>query len=180
MTGQLFVVVGPSGAGKDTLMAGASAVDPTLHWARRVITRPETTSGEPFEGVDDASFQARLAAGEFALHWPAHRLRYGVPHAELAPINAGRTVLLNGSRAALPAVQLAYPGLVVIRVSAPSAVLAQRLAARGRESLADIAARLQRASYDLPDGLPVIDVANDATPDIGVQRLLDAIYSVRG
>ena len=179
MTGQLFVVVGPSGAGKDTLMAGASAVDPTLHWARRVITRPETTSGEPFEGVDDASFQARLAAGEFALHWPAHRLRYGVPHAELAPMNAGRTVLLNGSRAALPAVQLAYPGLVVIRVSAPSAVLAQRLAARGRESLADIAARLQRASYDLPDGLRVIDVANDATPEIGVGRLLEAVHSVR-
>lgn len=180
MTGQLFVVVGPSGAGKDTLMAGAVAIDPTLHWARRVITRPETAGGEPFQASDDAGFDARLLAGDFALHWPAHRLRYGVPHAELAPLGRGRAVLVNGSRAALPAVQMAYPHLVVIRISAPSAVLAQRLAARGRESMADIAARLQRASYDLPEGLHVMDVANDATPDIGVQRLLAAIYSVKG
>ena len=176
---QIFVVVGPSGAGKDTLLAGASAVDPTLHWARRVITRPETAGGEPFEGVDDAGFDARLRAGEFALHWQAHRLRYGVPHAQLAPLDQGRTVLFNGSRAALLAVKIVYPDLIVIRISAPSAVLAQRLAARGRESIADIAARLQRASYDLPDSLTVIDVANDTTPDIGVQRLLDAVYSVR-
>ena len=46
--------------------------------------------------------------------------------------------------------------------------------------MADIAARLQRASYDLPEGLHVMDVGNDATPDIGVQRLLAAIYSVKG
>ncbi len=179
MTGQLFVVVGPSGAGKDTLMAGASAADPCLHWARRVITRPETAGGEPFEGTDEAGFDARLTRGDFALHWQAHRLRYGVTAAELAPLLAGRSVMVNGSRAALPAVQGAYPGLVVIRVSAPSAVLAARLAARGRESLTDIAARLQRASYDLPDGLTVLEVVNDATPQIGIERLRTAIYSVK-
>ena len=47
MTGRLFVVVGASGAGKDTLIAGALAADPRLHWARRVITRPAVAGGEP-------------------------------------------------------------------------------------------------------------------------------------
>ena len=56
MAGRLFLVVGPSGAGKDTLLAGAVAADPRLHWARRVITRPETAGGEPFEGVTEAVF----------------------------------------------------------------------------------------------------------------------------
>ena len=171
--GRLFIVVGPSGAGKDTLLAGATAADPKLHWARRVITRPETAGGEPFEGVSPATFDARLNAGEFALHWQAHGLRYGIAHAELA--HPG-DVLVNGSRAAMPAIQAIFPDLVVIRISAPSAVLAERLAARGRESLQDITGRLQRASYDLPAGLPVIDVINDATPQIGVQRLLAALY----
>lgn len=179
MKGQLFVVVGPSGAGKDTLMAGAKAVDPSLHWARRVITRPETTDGEPFEGVDEANYESRLQAGDFALHWNAHRLRYGVPVAELAPLDQGRAVMVNGSRAALTAIQADYPSLIVIRISAPSAVLAERLAARGRESVAEIATRLQRASYDLPDGLRVIDLANDATPEIGIGRLLHVLQSAK-
>ena len=77
---RLFFVVGPSGAGKDTLLSGAIAADPALHWVRRVITRPESAGGEPFEGVSAPEFAARLARGDFALHWDAHGLRYGVPH----------------------------------------------------------------------------------------------------
>ena len=177
MTGRLFIVVGPSGAGKDTLLAGATKADPALHWARRVITRPETAGGEPFEGVTALAFGARLLAQDFALHWQAHGLRYGVPNAELAALDQCRVVLVNGSRAALPAAQQAFPHLTVIRITAPSSVLAERLAARGRENRDDIAARLQRASYDLPEGLPVIDVENDATPQVGIQRLLAAIQS---
>lgn len=175
MTGRLFIVVGPSGAGKDTLLAGAKAADPALHWARRVITRPETAEGEPFEGIDAANFETRRLAGAFALHWDAHGLRYGVPQTELAMLDQGRDVLVNGSRAALAAAIATYPGLTVLRITAPSRVLAERLAARGRESLPDITARLQRASYELPAGMPVIDIANDATPQIGIQRLLAAL-----
>ena len=175
MTGRLFMVVGASGAGKDTLLAGAVKADPTLYWARRVITRPEVSGGEPFEGVDRASFDARRAAGEFALDWQAHGLSYGVPKAELAPLNAGRKVLVNGSRAALEAALRRYPDLTVIRISAPSAVLAERLMARGRESRADIEARLNRANYDLPKAAADFDIINDASPETGIVRLLQAV-----
>ncbi len=54
-------------------------------------------------------------------------------------------------------------------------VLADRLAARGRESVTEIEARLARASYEVPAGPPVIDIANDASPEIGVKRLLAAL-----
>lgn len=175
MMGRLFLVVGPSGVGKDTLLAGAKAADPALHWARRVITRPATAGGEPFEAATDAQFQARLAAGEFALHWQAHGLSYGVPKSELAPLDEGQTVLLNGSRGALDQALALFPRLTVIRVSAPSALLADRLMARGRESRADIEARLSRAAYDLPAGLAVVDIVNDASPETGIARLLQAV-----
>lgn len=175
MMGRLFVIVGPSGVGKDTLLAGAAAADPSIHWARRVITRPTITGGEPFEGVSQTVFDRRLAAGEFTLHWQAHGLKYGVPKAEFAPMQQGKTALVNGSRAALSAAILAFPDLTVIRISAPSSALADRLAQRGRETRDEIRARLERASYELPLDLKVIDLHNNATPAEGVARLLQAV-----
>ncbi len=175
MTGQVFAVVGPSGAGKDTLLAGAVAASPAMHWARRTITRPEVAGGEPFEGVTVAEFEFLSHSSVFALEWPAHGLRYGVRKGEFAALIRGVDVLFNGSRAALAQALVLFPGLVVLRISAPSKVLAERLAARGRETAAEIEARLARASYDVPEGLPVIDIANDGTPDVGVGRLLAAL-----
>lgn len=172
----IFAIVGPSGAGKDTLLAGALVARPDLVLVRRVITRPTTAGGENFEGVTEAEFARRISAGEFALHWQAHGLFYGIP---LAQIDPHRDVLFNGSRAALAAAKARFPGLVVIVVTAPVAVLAHRLAARGRETAADIASRLERAGFDLPDGLSngvgVRQVVNDESPVIGVARLLAAL-----
>jgi phosphonate metabolism protein PhnN/1,5-bisphosphokinase (PRPP-forming) len=175
MTGRLFLVVGPSGAGKDTLLAGALAAEPRLHWARRVITRPETAGSEPFEGVSEAAFAQRLAQGDFALHWQAHGLCYGVPKAQLAALQEGRDVLVNGSRGAMAQAWAAYPDLRVIVITAPAEVLADRLAARGREGREDILARLSRAELALPQGLPVTEVINDDTPATGIARLLQAL-----
>jgi ribose 1,5-bisphosphokinase len=175
MTGQLFVVVGPSGAGKDTLIAGAMTANPALHWARRVITRPEAAGGEPFEGVSKSQFDQRLARGDFALHWQAHGLHYGVPLAELAPLQDGRSVVLNGSRRALAQAVAAYPDVIVLHITVPLPLLAQRLAARGRESLAEITDRLARADTALPQGLRSVEIANDTSPEAGMARLSQAL-----
>ena len=171
----LFAVVGPSGAGKDTLLAGALAVRPDLVLVRRVITRPSEAGGEAFDGVTEAEFARRKAAGDFALDWQAHGLSYGIPAAQIDP---ARDVLFNGSRAALPVAQARFPGVIVIVVTVPIAVLADRLAARGREAAGDIARRLQRAGYDLPVGSAVRQVVNDGTVDEGVARLLAALQPV--
>lgn len=179
MTGQLYVVVGPSGAGKDTLLAGAVGQRPDLHWARRVITRPGVAGGEPYEGVSEQAFASRLAAGEFALHWRAHGLGYGVAGAELAPLAVGRDVVMNGSRAALPEIARAFPAMRVVLVTAPPEVLAARLARRGREAAGEVAARLARGGFDLPPGVAAVTVVNDATPEAGVARLLAALAPER-
>jgi phosphonate metabolism protein PhnN/1,5-bisphosphokinase (PRPP-forming) len=173
--GSLFFIVGPSGAGKDTLIAGAIAADPSLIWARRCITRPETAGGEPFEGLSEAQFDARLQADDFDLHWAAHGLRYGVPHASLAPLAKEQNVLLNGSRGAIAQARAIFPDMRIITITAPDHILAQRLAARGRESAIDIAQRLERARFALPSGVFAIEVINDGAPEMGIARLLQAI-----
>lgn len=178
-TGRLFAVVGPSGAGKDTLLAGLCATDNGPHWVRRVITRPESAGGEPFEGVSRAAFELRSDAGEFALSWDAHGLSYGIPARELEARAQGRDVVFNGSRGAMKQAQAAFPDLQVIVITAPIGLLAERLAARGRETKDDIKQRLKRETAPLPEGLNVIEISNDASIDAGIAKLRAALYPNR-
>ncbi|MFT4150295.1 MAG: phosphonate metabolism protein/1,5-bisphosphokinase (PRPP-forming) PhnN [Paracoccaceae bacterium] len=173
---RLVAVVGPSGAGKDTLMAMACAALPDARAARRVITRPAGAGGEDFEGVTDLAFAARVAAEDFALHWQAHGLRYGIPASELT--GAG-TVLFNASRAVLAQARREFPDLVVLLVTAPPQVLAARLAGRGRETAPDQAARLARAGFSLPEGIAARVVMNDTTPEDGLARFIAALQPER-
>lgn len=175
MTGRLFAVVGPSGAGKDTLMAAAAAARPDIRLVRRVVTRPESAGGEPFEGVDAAEFARRRAAGAFALDWRAHGLCYGIPVSVRSDLAAGRCVLFNGSRAMLPAAAAAFANLTVLHVTAAPGVLAARLSARGRETPAEIAQRLARAVDPFPPGLPVVEIRNDGALAAAVAALLAAL-----
>jgi ribose 1,5-bisphosphokinase len=173
MAGRLFAVVGPSGAGKDTLMAAAQAHRPDLVMVRRVITRAPDAGGEDFDAVTEAEFLNRRDAGAFALWWQAHGLYYGIPASIDDALAEGRDVVFNGSRGVLSEASEKYPGLVVLLITASDAVLAERLAARGRESAADIAARLKRAAFALPAGLNIREIRNDGALEDAVQAVLD-------
>jgi ribose 1,5-bisphosphokinase len=143
---RLIVVVGPSGAGKDSVLRGWRAALGTSApaVAQRVVTRaPDAT--EAHEAVTAGDFAGMRALGLLATWWQAHGLDYGVRRTQLEPLTHGRWIVLNGSRAHLPALRVQAPGLRVVEVSAPAPVLAQRLAARAREDASARAKRLARA-----------------------------------
>ncbi|ATG49011.1 phosphonate metabolism protein/1,5-bisphosphokinase (PRPP-forming) PhnN [Celeribacter ethanolicus] len=175
MVGRLYAVVGPSGVGKDTLIEAALERRGDLAVAKRVITRPTEAGGEDFEGVTVEEFDRRVAAGDFALHWEAHGLKYGVPISIDAALSEGRDVLFNGSRAILPEAYALYPNMGVLLITASPEVLTSRLAARGRESRAEIEKRLARAGYDIAPGLPVRRINNDGALDAAVDAFLAAL-----
>ncbi|MCX7288378.1 MAG: phosphonate metabolism protein/1,5-bisphosphokinase (PRPP-forming) PhnN [Rhodobacterales bacterium] len=170
-------MVGPSGAGKDLLIRGALAARPDLHLVRRAITRPADAGGEDHEAITEADFLARVALGDFALSWQAHGLSYGLPRTE---VERPGDVIFNGSRAVLTDAARVFPDLQVILVTAPDDVLAARLAARGRETGAEIRARLARAAFTVPDGVTARIVVNDSTPEAGIAGLLAALQPVSG
>lgn len=173
MPGRLIAIVGPSGAGKDTLIDGAVEAHPGLRVARRAITRAADAGGENHEALSDQAFADRLGAGAFAFHWEAHGLSYGIPAEIDTWLADGATVLFNGSRAALATAQQSYPDLETVLVTAPVEVLARRLAGRGRESETEIAARLARKVENNPAGMRV--VINDGSVADGISRFVAAL-----
>ena len=179
-TGALIGVVGPSGVGKDSVMEALARAEPSMGLVRRVITRPASAGGEDFEGVSEAVFEARVAEGAFALHWQAHGLCYGVPASVHQALAEGRSAMVNLSRAVLAEAQAIFPGFAVLSLSAPAEVLAQRLALRGRESAEEIAGRLDRAGYALPEGLAtVVKIDNGGGLDRTVAQVLTAFHPAR-
>lgn len=176
--GRLALVVGPSGAGKDTLIAGARAQlasDPDFVFPRREITRPADAGGEDHIPISLETFVQRRADGAYALAWEAHGLGYGVPAGIADDLARGRTVVVNVSRTVIPDARTRFPNLLVMNVTAPVAILAERLAARGRESADDVARRLDRSGAFVIEDAGVVNVVNDAGPEQGIERFVNAL-----
>jgi ribose 1,5-bisphosphokinase len=161
---RLIVVVGPSGAGKDSVLNAWAALrgpgDAAVHLARRVITRPADGSAEQHEPLNADDFAAQAQAGAFAAVWAAHGLHYGVRHPQFAPLSEGAWVVLNSSRAHLPVLRAQAPRLSVVEITAPAALRAQRLAQRGRDDADDRAKRLLR---EVPVTQPDLTLVNDSS-----------------
>lgn len=178
--GTLFLVVGPSGAGKDTLIAAARAARPDLHVPRRVVTRAGSAGGEDLDPVSRSEFARRVAAGGFLLHWEAHALGYGIPASARRRLDEGRDVMANVSRAVIAEARARLAPVRILLVTAPEAVLRSRLEARGREGGADIAERVRRAGWCMPQGPDVAVIRNDGALGTAVAAFLDALAPVRG
>lgn len=178
--GRLIAVVGPSGVGKDTVMAGLVGARPILATAKRVITRAPEAGGEDFHSVTGEAFELARDRGEFILHWDAHGLFYGIAREVSGVLSTGQDVLANLSRNVLAQAQDVFPGMQVISLTAADAVLAVRLASRGREAPADITARLARKTAAWPSGLTVHQVTNDGPIAQTVAVALAALYPDRG
>ena len=180
LAGRLVGVVGPSGVGKDSVMAALAAACPDIGLVRRVVTRPAEAGGEEFESVSEAEFVLREAAGAFALNWDAHGLRYGIPATVEADLARGQTCFVNLSRSVLNEAQSRFAGFTVLHLTAPHEVLARRLAARGRESAEAIEGRLSRAGFALPEGLSdVVHVSNDGPLQDTVAQVLAVLQPER-
>ena len=176
-SGFFFFVVGPSGAGKDSLIDGARAVLPSdkFVFARRTITRPHGSPGEDHEACTEAEFQSRVAQGGFLITWQAHGLSYGLPSSLVEAMTTGQHIIANGSRAMVTDLREKIASLIVIEVNAPKGVLETRLASRGRETPEDVARRISRTVADYPEGQRVLRVINDGTLAEGIDRFIHAI-----
>jgi len=174
--GRLVLVVGPSGAGKDTLLRLAQAAcvdDRDIVFPRRVVTR-ESSEAEDNMAMSQDEFRRAREHGDFAVHWEAHGHSYALPLEINDDILAGRAVVANVSRTVIGALRQAYTNVVVVAITAPPDVLAQRLAARARHSDGNIADRLARSVDDASANADVT-ILNAGSADYHSRQLVRVI-----
>jgi ribose 1,5-bisphosphokinase len=181
MGGRLIYLMGPSGSGKDSLIGAAQELlrSQNCEVVRRVITRSAESVGEDAIGVSREEFAHLKAQGGFALAWSANGLEYGIPIQIDEWLMSGRDVLVNGSRGYLEEALLRYPALMPVLITVSDKVLLKRLVRRGRESLAEIEARLLRNALFVDrgtiDGVQIMTLDNSGDLDITVASLMELL-----
>jgi ribose 1,5-bisphosphokinase len=178
--GRLILVVGPSGAGKDTLLGLAKAAcadDGRIVFPRRVITR-QASASEDNEEVSAGTFEAALARDEYAMHWDAHGHRYALSRAIDDDIRAGHTVVANVSRTIIATMRRAYASVLVVSITAPPNVLAERIAMRARGSDGKIEQRLHR-TVDEAAAVPDVTIVNTGSVEYHARQLVRIIKGER-
>jgi ribose 1,5-bisphosphokinase len=173
--GRIVLIAGPSGAGKDTLIAGARTLfnsNPEVFFPRRIVTRQSSTF-EDHDSMTDAHFDCARVDGQFALWWEAHGNKYAIPATVDDRIRAGHTTVCNVSRTVIGTARKRYQNAIYVLITAPPDVLVQRITSRQRESDTKSIDRISRTAES--SVAPDLTIDNVGLPEAGIRKLAEMI-----
>jgi guanylate kinase len=154
MSGRLFVITAPSGAGKTSLIDALVREDPSLQLSTSFTTRaprPGEKNGVDYHFVDEPTFFAMRDRGEFLENAEVHGFRYGTAKRVINDALArGEDLILEIDWQGARQVRALYPDCVGIFILPPSIEeLERRIRARGQDSEAVIRRRLENARGEM-------------------------------
>jgi ribose 1,5-bisphosphokinase len=148
MPGKLFLLVGNSGTGKDSLLSvlkNEAAGELRLVFPKRWITRCQEDPNETYFPISLSEFVEKIKAGDFFVWWEAYQYLYGIDQEIQTQLIAGANVVLNVSRKVIPELRQRYPDTVVIQIKVAPEKAVERLAKRARGEASEIQLRVSRA-----------------------------------
>lgn len=156
MSGKLFIISAPSGAGKTTLVTEVINSLKRTYTIERLVTyttkpvREGECPGVDYHYIDTIDFQHKIKQGYFIEYSTAYQYYYGTPYSVIEKIKNGVHVVLIIDRVGAQKIIEHFPDGVLIWIYPKNIdVLAQRLSSRGRDSVATISYRLKKAQEEM-------------------------------
>lgn len=151
---RIFVISGPSGVGKDSVIEQMRQTLPDLHYAVTATTRPRRPGeidGVHYYFLAEEEFKSQVAAGEFLEHANVYGNLYGVPKQRVrSAINSGRSVVIKVDVQGARSIREMVPGAVLIFLAPPDmAELLQRMRTRKSDDFEVLMRRLTTATHEL-------------------------------
>ncbi len=172
--GTLFLIVGNSGSGKDSIISGVIKEYPSnlkqVYSPKRYITRP-SSEFERNISVTLKKFKELEEKGDFALSWHIYELYYGVTKDIEKWLKKGHPVILNVSRRAIEEARKKYKNTKVVFIEVPFEITLRRIINRKRETEKLLNKRIERAKQN--QKLPTADFIVDNSGE-----LIDAVYKL--
>ena len=178
--GNLFYIIGGSGAGKDSLIDYAKnhlSDNSSIEFVRRYVTRPSNAGGENHFALTKEDFLQYKDKEYFVMDWFSHNTYYGIGTEINCWLSKSISVVMNGSRAYLSEAINKYPDIIPILISVDPLILSERLCSRGRESYDEIQKRIAQAvelesTAEHPN---MITIENNASLEEAGDHLLSVI-----
>jgi guanylate kinase len=177
---RVFVITGPSGVGKGTLIRGLMERLPRLELSVSATTRgprPGEQDGVDYHFLSREQFDARVAAGEFVEHADYAGRSYGTLRSELERrVRAGVPVVLEIEVQGARQVREAMPEAVQVFIAPPSlAALRTRLVGRGTDDAEEVERRLRVAEQELTAQPEFAHVVVNDRLDEALDRLVEIV-----
>ena len=180
-SGTLFLVVGNSGSGKDSIIKAVleryHSDLKNIHLTQRYITRPPS-GDEDNISISPEEFREMSKQGKFALEWHIYGLDYGIPIEIDSWLKKGHPVLANVSRTIVKKACEIYRNLKIIFIEVPFEITLKRVKARARESGKRLEERIERAKNNQKFSDADFVVDNSEELENAVNQFLNYLVSV--
>lgn len=173
MKRKIILIVGPSGAGKDTLLRYANITfKDKLNFVKRYITR-QADLNESNYFIDEDAFKVLEDNNYFASHWSAHGNFYGIPKKFI--VNGMNIISISRSR--IKDFESQYGDVYTINITISKEQLKQRLLSRARESEEEIEKRLSR-NYEKIEAKNLIEFDNSGSLEESKNKFIKLLEGI--
>lgn len=173
--GTLYLIVGPTGSGKQALVDAVLQSRPDIRRAPLIVSAPNNQNMCAVGAISPERFLDLMRRGAFALQWDCDGVRYGLTHESTRQLEDGQSLILCGDTLLIEKAREVYPTVRVIYITARMDILRRRLTSMAYGSDVEIDMHLAQSERMRPKDREIVTVDTSDSIAAGAKALMGAL-----